>query len=59
MKKIDPSSGAPIRQESTDPDSLKKLHEQNGMDIKYQEELSVHLERKKHLRENTKKLTVS
>ena len=46
----------PVRQSSnkTDPDAWR--HEQDGLDILYQEELRMYLERKKHLHDNEVKV---
>ena len=42
----------PKREESKKTDKDEKQHEQSGMDIKFQEELRVHLDCKKYLHEN-------
>ena len=41
-KKFDLDALEPVRKESTETDDVKRLHQQGGMDILYQEKLRVH-----------------
>ena len=50
--KFDIKSVQPTREVSTETDDMARKHEQDGLDIMFQEELRVFMERKKYLREN-------
>ena len=47
-KKFDLNALEPVRKESTETDDAKRLHQQGGLDILYQEKLRVHLEQEKY-----------
>ena len=49
---FDINSVRPVRGQSTKTDAEAKWHEQGGMDIMYQEELQMYLDKKKHLNNN-------
>ena len=51
-KAFDINSVKPVRGQSTKTDPEARQHEQGGMDIMYQEELCMYLDRKKHLNNN-------
>ena len=55
LKVIDLQSEEPTRTMSTETDAAAKASEQNGFDIKYQEELRMYLDRKKTLNEGLNK----
>ena len=51
-KAFDINTVKPTRGQSTETDAEARRHEQGGMDIMYQEELRMYLDRKKHLNDN-------